>query len=815
MKYYIAHVAEGKPFEEGQTVAEHLRNVSARMEKDAEGMGLHYLAGLIGILHDLGKISGDFQQYIRHNHAHPDKKLARGTVNHSTAGGKFLMERYGDLQDPGVLEIIQLAGLVIFSHHSPTGLLDFLSPEGRSTYLKRLASEDLPEVDVSYFFQEVITEAQLDGLFHAAVAEVSGLSEKLLQSTPGNPETAPEVAMFSCGMTEKLLYSMLIDADWLDSAAFAQGKKPEELVRQWDTEALWQTYAERLENKLAEVAGAKGADPVARARAQVSEEAYRAASRPAGIYRLSAPTGSGKTYASMRFALHHALRQHHRHIYVILPYTSIIEQNARDIRQVLQAEERILEYHSNMLIEEEGEASAEEGEERKLLAERWDVPIIFTTQVQFLQTLFSGSASSARRLRSLRDSILIFDEAQTIPVKCTYLFNLAINYLADFHHVTALLCTATQPTLGNMKYPLHFAQGAELLADCSKTFAAFQRTRIEKDLPQGGRNIEELAAEAVREAAREGNLLLVCNLTKEARSLYEAAQRMAEEAGTQLAIYHLSTKMCPAHRRDCLEEIKKQLAEKRPPLLISTQLIEAGVDISFATVWRVLTGCASIAQAAGRCNRHGERPYGKVRIVSIEQENLSRLPDLAKGAQVTRDMLGLGREADTLLQPEAIEEYFQKFYGSYEEAEKEYALRNGQTLLDLLSCNMSGVMAYLEKGGVEEELPCFRQAFQRAGREFFVIDRNTVGVLVPYGAGQSFIDFFEKPIQPWEMGELYRKMRQAQSYSVNLFSWELKKLEEDGALWKTKAGILALKAEYYDEKIGVRFDVQKNAFCVF
>ena len=223
------------------------------------------------------------------------------------------------------------------------------------------------------------------------------------------------------------------------------------MEQHWDTDVVWHNFSQKLENKIAGFQNRYPSNPITRARTKVSDEALGAASRPTGIYRLSAPTGSGKTYATMRFALHHALQKHKKHIFVILPYTSIIEQNARDIRNVLQAGEEILEYHSDMMVEDGEEVSEEEKNRTKLMAERWDVPIVFTTQVQFFNTLFAGRASAARRLWSLCDSVIILDEAQTIPVKCTYLFNQAMNYLADLQNDTIVLCTATQPSLGALR----------------------------------------------------------------------------------------------------------------------------------------------------------------------------------------------------------------------------------------------------------------------------------------------------------------------------------------------------------------------------
>ncbi len=818
---YIAHFRYGENHtEEAQTVAAHLTGVAALMEKYAEAAGLPSLARLTGLLHDIGKLSMEFQGYLKHNFHHPEKQLARGSVDHATAGGKFLFDRYADSEDMGALAVIQLAGLVIFSHHSPMGLLNFLSATGKADYQRRLEKEDIPAIDTMAFFRDVISEEDLDTLFHQAAEEVCLLAERIQSCIRDDDEDrAAATCHFFWGMTEKMLYSMLVDADWLDTASFAQGRKTEALQKHWHYDALWQDFSKKLEAKLNSFPEPEDEKVklIMAARRKVSDDARAAASRPEGIYRLSAPTGSGKTLASMRFALHHALRFHKKHIYVILPYTSIIDQNAQVIRDIFQCDDAVLEHHSNILPEEEREeASVQEKENRKLLTERWDVPVVFTTQVQFLNALFAGSVSASRRLRALRESVIIFDEAQSLPVKCTYLFNQAMNYLAAFQRDTIVLCTATQPELGKVKYPLHFSPQPEMIKNLPETAAAFHRVHIEKDLPPGGKSIEELAAEIVPKAVQEGNLLLICNLTKEARLLYEEAQRILDEDGSPCEAYHLSTKMCSAHRKDVLRLVKQKLKAREPVLLISTQLIEAGVDISFSCVYRVLAGSASIAQAAGRCNRHGEKEKGEVRIVSLENENLSRLPDIENGARVTRDLLALGTPADQLLQPDVLQKYFQEFYRKYTEKQKEYAIEKHPrlTLLDLLSSNAYGCDIYEQKGGDLAAFPCFLQAFRDAGEAFHVIDTETIGILTPYAKGEEFIEAFDQPVRPWEMGQLYQKIRRAQNYTVNVFSYELKKLEEEGAIWKTEAGILALRKEYYDKKVGIEFELQKNDFCM-
>ena len=817
-RVYLAHMKKddlnrknGAP--QAQSLSEHLRHVAGLMSASAEAAGLSSTAYLIGILHDLGKCSEAFAEYLSWSHAHPGDYSRRGSVDHSSAGGQLLMQRYGGQGDMSSI-VIEIAALAIFSHHS--GLLNYLGEHGltsaaggKDTYsfLHRMSKEDVfSGLDIAYFFREVISEEELDCLFAASVRELSAWEENI------GKEKLDEVYHFYWGMVIKLLFSMLVDADRLDSAEFELGDR---LTFAWETEPLWEEFSAKLEKKIAgfPTPREEKAKSIAQLRQKMSDDCLHAAEQTPGIYRLTVPTGGGKTLASMRFALAHAKRWHKKRIIVVIPYTSIIDQNAKEIREIFDRDEAILEHHSNVISEEDDGEDTEGMDWRRILTERWDVPVIFTTQVQFLNTLFAGGNSSIRRLHALQDSILIFDEIQTLPVKCTYMFNLAISFLKDFCRTTTVLCTATQPPLEKLDFPIDSGRDAELTTDISEVFEAFRRVRIENCCRDGGSSVEDIAAAICRSAEEEGDVLCIVNLTKQARELYQAVSELVQDADIEIRAVHLSTKMCPAHRKKVLAEVREELrCRKEHPerrlICISTQLVEAGVDVSFPVVYRALAGFSSIAQAAGRCNRHGALAQGIVRVFTFADENLSRLEDIQAGQKIARVLL-FEKEADGILSPQAMEEYFRKFYKEQIEGRMGYPLHDGNTLLDLLSVNRAGVRVCKERG--DEVHTGFAHAFHDAGRAFEVIDSHAEAVLVPYAAGKELITAFESKDVGW--GQDYRKrLKSAQQYMVNLFSYEIKILDRLGAISRMESGVIALREEYYSEAFGVQFEEQANAY---
>ena len=803
MKQYLAHIRRDESVE--QTIRSHLLRVGDLMAMYAAGLGLSSMAQLIGMLHDLGKCTRAFANYLEWCREHPGDYSQKGKVDHSTAGGQFLMRRYGNRGDAALLTV-HIASLVIFSHH--TGLMNYLGEDGISDFLNRMEKEDAPQVDLSYYYKTVISERELDALFEEAAHEFSALDARIMAYAP----EGSEAYHFAWGMVHKLLLSMLVDADRLDSAEFELG---EQQTRLWDTASIWMDFSDKLEQKLAEfsIPSEPQAKKIAELRQKISEDCLRAAEELPGIYRLRVPTGGGKTLASMRFALRHAQKYHKKRIIVVIPYTSIIDQNVKEIRDVFRMDEAILEHHSNVIMEDDGE-DTESMDARRILTERWDVPVIFTTQVQFLNTLFDGGNTPLRRLHALRDSIIIFDEIQTLPVRCTYLFNAAMNFLKDFCGVTAVLCTATQPPLAQLDVPLEMSVHADLTSDVAEVFEGFRRVRIEDICKDGGISVDEIAAAIVRSVEEIGDVLCIVNLTAQARDLYKAVAEQTQTSERDARVVHLSTKMCPAHRKEILKEVREELKRHKDHpeqrlICISTQLIEAGVDVSFPVVYRALAGFSSIAQAAGRCNRHGELERGIVRLFALENENLSRLADIAQGRKIACDLL-YQSSADEILTPAAMDKYFRRFYKGRTARDMRFPMKSCNTIFDLLSANEAGFQKADERG--ESPELCYMQAFRDAGRAFEVIDSHTEAVLVPYGDGKELIVEFND-IQ-FDKQQIGKKMNVAQQHMVNLFSYELQKLAQLGGIWRTESGVMALREEYYNEAFGVQTEEQSNMYCM-
>ena len=803
MKAYFAHIRRDDLKE--QPMGAHLLRVGNLMKEDAARIGLSSLARLIGVLHDLGKCSEEFADYLDWCHKHPEDNSRKGTVDHSSAGGQFLMQRYGRRGDSALLTV-HIAALVIFSHH--TGLMNYLGEDGVSDFLRRMEKIDVPEVDLSYYFTHVLSEADIDKLFEEAVCEFSALDVKIISYAA----EGSEMYYFVWGMVHKLLLSMLVDADRLDSAEFELGEARE---RVWDISAVWKDFSDKLEQKLAgfTLPSEPKAKEIAHLRQKISEDCLKSAQALPGIYRLCVPTGGGKTLASMRFALQHAQIYQKKRIIVVIPYTSIIDQNVKEIRDIFHMDDAILEHHSNVITEDDGE-DMERMDFRRILTERWAVPVIFTTQVQFLNTLFAGDNSSLRRLRALEDSIVIFDEIQTLPVRCTYLFNTAMNFLKTFSRVTAVLCTATQPPLEQLKFPIEISNHADLTSDTAEVFEGVRRVQVENHCEDGGSSVDEIAGEIVHAAEEIGDVLCIVNLTAQARSLCEAVSERTQISERDIRVVHLSTKMCSAHRKAVLRIVREELDTRRKYpeqrlICISTQLIEAGVDVSFPMVYRALAGFSSIAQAAGRCNRHGEMERGIVRLFSFTNENISRLVDIQQGKKIALDML-YHAEADTVLSPHTMELYFRKFYQGYTERDMRFPMKNTNTIFDLLSRNDAGFQRAEENG--DDPNLWFSHAFRDAGYAFEVIDSHTESVLVPYAAGKSMIlAFNDRYFDRKKIGE---QMRTAQQYMVNLFSYELKKLSSLGALRQTESGVMALREEYYNDTFGVQMEEQSNECCM-
>lgn len=814
MIIYPSHIRKGF---EVQTHEEHSLGVARYCAEFAGMFGLEKTGKLIGLLHDCGKGCQAFKTYIEKATSNENIIKPKERIDHSTAGAKYIYQLFMPYTDEETALTAEVIAACILGHHG--GLPDFVDSRGQSEFFRRTLDKDIPHYKecLVVFQQRIASEVEIIKLFAEARNEISLWSDKIKCSFGCGDE-----AFFVRSLLVKTLFSCLIDADRLDTANFMMN---EQYQQKWAVEKLWVKFAERLEKKINTF---PVTNAIGQARKELSQECLEFYAHAPGVYELTLPTGSGKTLASMRYALAHAKKYKKKKIIVVIPYTSIIDQNADEIRKIFNEDNAILEHHSNIVQEtpSDQEASAvgdytNKAEFKKVMTERWDVPVIFTTMVQFLNTFFSAGTRDIRRMHQLQDSIIIFDEIQTLPIKCTFMFNSTINYLVKLCNSTVVLCTATQPTLDKQKIPLQKSIPSQMVADVKGVFDVFKRVEILNFCTPIGFSSKEIATQIWQDVLQQGNALVIVNKTGQARDLYEDIKAILEESAVKISIVHLSTKMCPAHRKKILSDMRDCLNNKTPIICISTQLIEAGVDISFTTVYRALAGLSSLAQAAGRCNRHGEMDKGKLKIFNFKNEDLSKIEDINRGKDVSKSLLSQWERNDSkipltdIFSDIAMREYFSKYYGQVADPVKQYMTKDKRTTIyELLSFNDKGDDARMDNANIPyKNSLAITAAFKEAGREFEVIDSQTISVLVPYGKGKELILALNG--ESWDKEKTRSQLKMAQQYSVNLFSYEVAGLIKQNQIYELAiGGIMAIHSESYDINTGVKFDKITNEVSI-
>lgn len=816
MTNFIAHVRQADKSE--QSVATHLTETAAIARELAAKLDLPAAGELLGLMHDFGKYSQAFQEYIKAaTGVNPDvdveDTLPNGKkIDHSTAGAQWV---YGRLKkfgaQNGIGELVgQILGLCIASHHG-AGLIDCLSPEGEVVWRTRFSKDDaLTHLTECEQNADEAVKRQAEGL---ANEDLVKLLLKPLAAILKQPDSNEKIKEFHLGCLTRFLFSCLIDADRINSADFEREAQKD--LRRLTQKPNWQEAIDKLENHLA---GFEIRYPIDQIRREISDACLKRAADAQGIYTLTVPTGGGKTLASLRYALHHAQKHNLDRIIYIIPYTSIIDQNAEAVRKIYclnpkdngdscrvcsECQKWVLEHHSNLDPEKQNWQD-------KLLAENWDKPIVFTTMVQFLDAWFGGGTRGARHIHPQTGSVLIFDEIQTLPVKYVHLFCNTLNWLTQFGKSSAVLCTATQPLLDKLPKSefgeLKLAEHAEIMGENDKLCELsdkLSRVEIHYKPKAGGWSLDEAGGFLLTQFQTASSCLFIVNTKKWARDLYQYCK---EQNVPPEALFHLSTNQCSAHRKAIFDEIKGRLKNKQPVICISTQLIEAGVDISMACVIRALGGLDSIAQAAGRCNRHGEKDgKGQVYVLNLQEPTLAQvLPDIHQGQihaeRVLREFAG-----QDILQPDAMQQYFQ-YYFYNRSGEMSYTVKNSTSgsLLDWLSDNSSNVYA-AKNNQRSKPFPLLMQSFKSAGQAFQAIDAPTRAVIVPYGEGRELIASL---CGEWNPKEMCRTLAKAQRYSVNVFPNVWKKLEEKQALQEVQAGsgIYYLKDGHYTNEYGLSVD---------
>lgn len=807
-----------------QLLSEHLSGVGRRAERYAAKIGLPLAGALLGLLHDAGKATETFQSYLRSfdetSGLKPQEHL-RGKIDHSTAGAQcILKELHGgkDLSDPASLAALLLA-LCIASHHS--GLIDCLAIDGGDALTARLNRAEAQSRSGEawrHLPPEVKSEARLLMQNPELVSQCRKKMSRVLNRSFGDGNV-------QLGLLVRTLFSCLIDADRSDTADYEKPRNAQH--RQQGEYEPWEVLLARLDEALSSFPTEGKVNQV---RANVSLQCFEAAQRPRGIYTLTVPTGGGKTLAALRFALEHARLHQLDRVVFVSPYISIVDQNAAVARRYLEPEgvpyaSVVLEHHSDLArdrVQMKKRSAGEfkeqdiDGWRRRVLAENWDAPVVFTTMVQVLDALFGSGTSSVRRLHTLAKAVIVFDEVQSLPTKLVHLFNNAANFLATHCGSSILLCTATQPLLAKVDAKLgvaHLADKAELIDDVTALWKSLRRYVVLDETAGSGPpwSHEAVAERVCREAMQYGSCLVIVNTKRDARTIFEHCRTALPANAT---ILHLSTSMCPEHRSDTLATLHQRLTtatSDTPVVCISTQLIEAGVDIDFAVVVRDLAGLDSLAQAAGRCNRHGLRTEpGRVVLVELPDPP-SQLEDICEGRKAARSVLQKWHrdhpeEAIPLDSNEIMEQYYElHFFGRrntmvYPLDAK--TVGRESSMLELLGNNERSLIARSRAGKEPLSRPILQQSFSTANHAFVLIE-PTQSIVVPFK--EEGLIIINKLCSAQHFDVEWQLLRQAQPFSVSVRSSEFRRLESEGAIYPapTESGVYCLRSEFYDNEFGL------------
>lgn len=686
-------IAHTRPDGVTHPLEEHLRDTGERARLFATPFGGGDAAFVAGLWHDLGKYSKAFQNKLQGalDSALNDEDIAAQDaasqrVDHSTAGALLAQERGGSSASP--------LAFVIAGHHA--GLA---SPSALKERFHR---------------KHALLAEAVDGGVPSAILDAKGpaLPEHVrARTTPDN--------LRALEFWTRLLYSALVDADFLDTERFLRASAESERVFSTTLDVLAGRLAERLDGLQREAPDTE----VNRVRREVRAACVARAADAPGRFTLTVPTGGGKTLAAMAFALEHARRHGMQRVIVAVPYTAILEQNAAVYREIL-GDDAIVEHHSNLDPDKERYRN-------KLASENWDAPVVVTTTVQLFESMFARRSSRCRKLHRLARSVIVLDEAQSLPPALLPTILDGITELTDHYGATVVSCTATQPALKHhpRRFPCGLKDMREIVPSDLGHFARLKRVVVEMPEPAAP---PTPWAELARRVAAESDALAIVHLRKDARTLCDALDGVLGDTST----VHLSALMCPVHREEVLRALKRRKKNGEAVRVVSTQLVEAGVDLDFARVFRALAGFDAIAQAAGRCNREGKLAQGTVTVYLAETEPPPGI--LASGLGVARALLAEVQGIDVLA-PDAQRLYFERLYKNLGAHRDSQAVQTARERMDYVDT---------------------------AARFVMIDDRWAAPVVIPWGEGQALVA--EALAAPSREGLSRRLLRRMQRYTVSV-----------------------------------------------
>lgn len=721
MQFY-AHSGKKVDKSDWQTLEEHLEGVALLAEEFAAVFNGEDWARIAGLKHDAGKATAGFQRRLEGS----SKK-----VDHSTFGAQLARQNCGPLGG--------LLSYVIAGHHGgmPNGGLQ----EGELQY--RLKHGNVP-----------------DDVFLIPEANVSS-KLKLPFQLPADKTSGFRSAFFT-----RMIFSCLVDADFLDTEEFCS---PDNAIERGSTDYLGMPDLKlKLDAYMGMLAKGAKATRVNGTRQKILQQCRQKTMTKAGFFSLTVPTGGGKTLSSMTFALDRAVANSHRRVIYAIPFTSIIEQNAHVFQQIL-GKEQVLEHHSNYR-ESDGPEDAAYNRRRGFASENWDAPVVVTTNVQLFESLFSNKPSRCRKLHNIANSVIVLDEAQAIPTEYLEPCLQALKELVENYKCTVVLCTATQPALDSFEVSNRLPEVEEIIDQPKQLYDDLERTKVQF---VGKLTDDDLA---IRLRA-EKQVLCIVPTKLQARALFENIQ---DEEGA----YHLSTNMYPEHRRGVLSEVRRRLDDNLPCRIISTSLIEAGVDIDLPVVYRAMAGLDSIAQAAGRCNREGllnaVGELGQVYVYEPEKE--AGMPWLKRCASRAVEILRVNPDIAPI-GLSAMRRYFELHYDA-EDLDKKKILNSFPTYKQIQLARD------------------FYLPFRDIAQEFRFIEDDSIGVVIPANEG------VESLIQSLRFTDFPRSvLRKLQPYTVSVRNAEFALLNSCGALEAVEGEIPILRnMASYSEAVGLVVD---------
>lgn len=719
MGKYLAHISEDGLRE--QSVSEHLRNTAELAQSFAAAFECGDWGYCAGLLHDIGKYSEAFQRRLCGENIR---------VDHATAGAQLCLEKGG---------LYSYLGFCIAGHHAGLpnrGTNADIAGSSTMWGRRRKKIEDFRAYENEVEIPELKTQP-----FGIRDKNKRGILDSVFI---------------------RMVYSCLVDADYLDTEQFMKNGKTER-----DCGESIEALEQRLQTFIFGWLENKEPDTVNGHRTEILRNCIDMGKNGRGLYRLTVPTGGGKTIASLAFALKHAKENGMERVIYVVPYTGIIEQNADVFRKIL-GNRNVLEHHCNV---DYGDTDKdEELRAVQLASENWDKPVVVTTNVQFFESLFSNKSSRCRKLHNMVNSVIIFDEAQMLPddylLPCVEM----MEELVKYYRSTVVLCTATQPALqsvfGNdMKYK-------ELCPDVEGQFAFFKRVFV--------KNLGTIPEEELTEQLQDKEqALCILNTKKQVQRIY----RNIKGEG----VFHLSTYMYPRHRKRVLEQIRSCLRDGKRCVVIATSLVEAGVDLDFKSVYRQIAGIDSVIQAMGRCNREGKRTPAESMAYIFDIEDSTPVPSQEQQIAVAKLVL---EDWEDITSPEAVEEYFRRLY-HYRGRER------------------------MDKKNILEQFRKGMFPFADVGKEFKLIEQKTKTI------------FIEKELQAQELAEKIRLkgatrelMREAGQYSINVYENDFKKLYENGELRllseELKEDFFVLTNRgLYTEDMGLALEAEQNGLILY